>query len=808
GNVYFLYFQGQFKARPVAPVTVTDSTLLNADNTPGSVTVATRLHGINYYTVETMNIDLGSGNDVFNVQGTTARTNLSLHDGDERIYVSSTADFDQSSSTDFLTGHLHQITGMLNLSAGSGRHLLMISDEASTIGDNTLVISDSKTGLDPNLPDSDIYITGFAPAGITFKSAANGHFADGVTFWTSSGHDTIRVDGTHERNGVRTITTLNTGAGDDFVTANLTAAQDGFFVLNTEADEDVIDASASSLPLVLFGGEGILDKITGGTGNDIIFGDLGRVLYFEGTVNTTGKSLAELEALAGAVLGHGGPGNKTDGVTRPLGLALPVDLHLGGRDTIIGRNGDDLVFGGPADDLIFGDDATVDYDASGFVLDAAQSTNLSIGGNDTIDSGEGENTVAGGFGLDAITTGSGRDWIIGDNGVIDQNAAGVPIWLSTLDTNSSTGARDVIAAGEGTNFVLGGNANDEITTGSQNDVVLGDNGEIFFNNAGSIVLLAKSSEPAIGGDDTISTFDGDDLVIGGVGADVLSVGQGHNVVVGDNGYANYNLDSNSADLDEVCTTDPSHGGADTISTGEGDDLILGGSAADILHAAGGQNIVIGDNGCIIAAVADTPRFGNVPMTIGRVESTATSIGGNDQITSTDGRDLVIGGMGSDLFDLGDGHNVAVGDNGLILFDGATTLYDGITATLDLVKTTAPADGGGVDQITTGSGDDIVLGGDNADTIAAGESANVIVSDNGQVIYFGGELDLIESTEPDQGGIDSITSGSGNNTIVAGNYGDTITVLGGNNLVLGDSGRIDYETNTGVLLTIESTAPAL
>ena len=34
--------------------------------------------GINYYGVETLNIDLGSGDDVFNVQGTTATTNLSL----------------------------------------------------------------------------------------------------------------------------------------------------------------------------------------------------------------------------------------------------------------------------------------------------------------------------------------------------------------------------------------------------------------------------------------------------------------------------------------------------------------------------------------------------------------------------------------------------------------------------------------------------------------------------------------------------------------------------------------------------------
>ena len=46
-------------------------------------------------------IDLGSGDDVFNVQGTSAVTNLNLHDGDERVYVSSTAAFDLGTDTDF-----------------------------------------------------------------------------------------------------------------------------------------------------------------------------------------------------------------------------------------------------------------------------------------------------------------------------------------------------------------------------------------------------------------------------------------------------------------------------------------------------------------------------------------------------------------------------------------------------------------------------------------------------------------------------------------------------------------------------------
>ena len=92
-------------------------------------------------------------------------------------------------------------------------------------------------------------------------------------------------------------------------------------------------------------------------------------------------------------------------------------------------------------------------------------------------------------------------------------------------------------------------------------------------------------------------------------------------------------------------------------------------------------------------------------------SIAPTFGGDDGITTGSGNDVVVGGIGSDTIDAGDGNNVVVGDNGLLVFNGA----DGNGATLDLVQTIAPSAGGGVDGITTGSGDDVVLGGDAGDT---------------------------------------------------------------------------------------------
>ena len=49
------------------------------------------------------------------------------------------------------------------------------------------------------------------------------------------------------------------------------------FSFATDADDDRVHGQLSTLPLVVFGGQGD-DVIDGGTGGDIIVGDRGRVL--------------------------------------------------------------------------------------------------------------------------------------------------------------------------------------------------------------------------------------------------------------------------------------------------------------------------------------------------------------------------------------------------------------------------------------------------------------------------------------------------------------------------------------------------
>src|SRR5262249_52244626 len=138
-----------------------------------------------------------------------------------------------------------------------------------------------------------------------------------------------------------------------------------------------------------------------------------------------------------------------------------------------------------------------------------------------------------------------------------------------------------------------------------------------------------------------------------------------------------------------------YGGNDTITAGSGDDIIIAGEdgeaivndvitsvanitrtviahnlpgildGGDTVSAGEGRNIVFGDNGRIIAARKDTSRFGHLPITLGRVETLESLIGGSDNITTGSGADIVLGGIDADVINAGDGNNIVIGDSGLV-----------------------------------------------------------------------------------------------------------------------------------------------
>ena len=213
GSTYQITFQGEFAHQSIAYI---DTSQLH-----GTATVSTRESGIDYYDVNTLDIDLGGGDDVFNVQGTAqgTTTNLSTGGGNDHVYVSSQANASVGNLPDHLTGVTDGILGTLAIDEGKGTNALMVSDEGA------------KTGSTVDLEAGGV--TGLSPAPISF-GATGGDLGGGITFWTGFGADNVTVNGVHSTPGVTEITTLNTGLGDDNVTANLDAAKGGFFVTDLQ----------------------------------------------------------------------------------------------------------------------------------------------------------------------------------------------------------------------------------------------------------------------------------------------------------------------------------------------------------------------------------------------------------------------------------------------------------------------------------------------------------------------------------------------------------------------------------------------
>jgi Ca2+-binding RTX toxin-like protein len=416
-DTYIIGFQG--KTRSIDAGSGVSFLVVDESDLDGSTSVVTRMDGIQYYGIEQLNIITGDGHNIINVQGTSsgsykldfdslhAATNIKLGSGDDQMFISSNADLDHNTvfKTDgiadvfeFLTGDLDDIRGNLNIDFGEGRHRLLISDEGNEVGKN-VTISDvidltptgegvaTLTGEDNDvstLGAAEIQIQGLAKGDITYGAdAAGGNFFDGIVYWTGFGDDVIFIDGTHGRfvDGQpveRTTTMLNTGLGDDHVTVELHAGEDGFFVLNTSggrasadpspfvdddgnllddrSDNDTVRASASTLPLIIFGGFGNND-IVAGQGDDVVFANFGRVQYVDpdsiDALNPFDPDNAANEELI-AVFGFGGRGDMiSSNIVDPRWI-ISRHLTLGGSSIIEGMEGDDVLVGGARGDFIDG----------------------------------------------------------------------------------------------------------------------------------------------------------------------------------------------------------------------------------------------------------------------------------------------------------------------------------------------------------------------------------------------------------------------------------------------------------------------
>ena len=734
-------------------------------------------------------------------------------------------------------------------------------------------------GAGQNILVGDEGMVSFATNGDRIKVATtNNHLGANDQLLSGDGDDVI-LGGFGEDK-------INGGGGNDDILGDNGSLNYTGSVLTTITSEDPSNGSADTIDGAdgndtIIGGTGA-DTITGGLDTNIILGDQGLIRFDTNGVRIEVSTMDHLfgaaddiksgagddvilggsgsdPILAGAgddiVLGDNGRVEYTAGV---LTLITTADVTTGATETINAGEGNDLVFGATGEDTIIGDlgnDILIgDYGFISFDTDGRReeisTTDSNDGANDTITGSEGDDILIGGFGQDDLQGQDGADVVLGDNGNLVYTSGNL---TRVASIDPTIGDSDIIGGNEGDDVVVGGAGKETIEADEGNNIVIGDNGELIFDGPSGLLASAGSIATDTGADDIIFAGTGDDIVIGGAADDTIEAGSGNNTVLGDNGRALFDLDGDFVTVALIETTAPDDGGgSDTIMGDAGNNVVIGGLGADIITFADGVNTILGDNGratfeggSVVGVTSiDVDLGGDDIITVetgnnvlvggfgddslsatngfnvvlgdngqasyaGGVEnleqigSIAPEIGGNDSITTGAGEDVIVGGNGADTITAGDGNNVVIGDNGLIDYS-----EDNDLSTLDKAMTVHPLAGGGDDVISGGVGNNVIIGGLGSETITMTGGDNIIVGDNAEVLFSQGGLDRVRSLEPDLGALDDIVSGGEADIVIGGAAGDDLDAGDGQNIVIGDNGDLDFEPSTRRLISAETIAPQI
>ncbi|HEX6130279.1 MAG TPA: hypothetical protein VF044_01015, partial [Actinomycetota bacterium] len=351
-------------------------------------------------------IDTGAGEDRVAVRGVNGQTSISTQGGDDTIHVGSQAGLWENATTgvvEFLNdrGNLNAIDALLHLDAGAGTNdALWLDETGETANDTGTLDFDHGTGLGS--------VSGLGMGGlITFRNLDDRPAVPGdphvdLDIRLGTGDDRFNVLDTHGTGLNAAVTHVDTGAGDDDVrieqisgpTRIWTRAGDDTFHVGSAAT-DASPSAASTLDeidnawLELFGGAsdatGLGDRLFAYDTADVS-GDNGMLTATEltGLGMTNGIRFVELEALS-VSLSRG-----SDDLFVRSTHTSPV--------TIFGNDGDDTITinliaapttieGGAGDDTIL-----VNYERDSITFEKTQTDRNGIGAVLELDGEEGADT--------------------------------------------------------------------------------------------------------------------------------------------------------------------------------------------------------------------------------------------------------------------------------------------------------------------------------------------------------------------------------------------------------------------------------
>jgi Ca2+-binding RTX toxin-like protein len=658
GRKFLITFKGEHRDLAIAGVDI-DVTDLRG----GTVNLVTRESGLSYFNLEQLDLSLGDGTDVLNIQGTSATTNIDLGGGDDELYVSSLSDIDFVKRDHSFIGNLDGIGGTLNIDGGSGDQKILISDASSVDGDFVSVIDRLPLR---NLPEKDLnrsselFIIGASPAPISVQAdRVDGSFRNGFRFETGSGDDTINITTTFFRNRIVDAGKfdLDTGLGNDNVYASLTADGNSPLIINTESEFNyrMIMRSVPNLADLTDPEDNvsvIVDGVRLSNDQFRVVIDLSAIdLKIDGDLSTDTVVEIQVSRVSRGRVAEV-PGQRQYTIDYQLHEGETVKLFSAGEELLQGVDyffhqirpqQFILVFNGRFNFFRNGD---IIWEATRVFSEFQTVQSLGQRDDDFVNASGSTLPLS-------IFTGSGNDVVIGGQG------------------------DDFINSGRGDDVVFGRSGSDQIISvegnqlGEDLDVIFGDDGIVKFKhfpreitidsrNAGQQRLplgdyrLSEvfSVDGDTAGDDVITSGNGDAILIGGFGADQLTSGDGSDILIGDSGKVILKLGYPSQ-IESTDSFDQS-GTNDVLSGGDGVNYLIGGLGNDEILTGftdGSEfSLILGDLGEISFDYKTSTGINSVT----RMASSFPGIGGDDKVSSSGSSAWIIAGSGMDQLVVPDG----------------------------------------------------------------------------------------------------------------------------------------------------------
>jgi hypothetical protein len=429
---------------------------------------------------------------------------------------------------------------------------------------------------------------------------------------------------------------------------------------------NISDALPNAITLVQGGGGDKKITVSGGGAWNaplVVFGNTSQDgHYYDSTTSaltgrgrvytSAGQSVIDGSTDPNPLVIYGGPGNS-------------LIYGSAGGDQIAGGGGLDTIYAGSGNDIIRAND--------GFNLDLTHPMSQVLQGDlpaltvvhdfSASDSPTGDLLYPT---SDQIFGGPGRDIVLLSHGEVDQTDNPLSDTVGVIDAytvdSGDFGSSSFFGALNSSAIVLAGSGIQTVDVGHTNlaNLVV-KNGYVYFSRPdGWIQHLSKvgTVDPGYKSNLKITTGNGNDIIVAGPGQDTITGGDGDKIILGDDGELKWSGGVLSQIFSQDETVSLGNPRANTITLGNGNDIVFGGSGTNTITLGNGNDIVAPANGQLDFDASGTPTT---------FETVFPTSGANNQVTLGSGAGVLIGGPGQNA--------ITGGANYLIIPSNGQAAYD-------------------------------------------------------------------------------------------------------------------------------------